>query len=220
MKASPWDNGSKGPRTQRSRPRPDSNRGPFDPKSDAVTDWPLRLRFRRATSESKSTLIMTASPGDISVDLQGSLTAQKEHTCFCRSTIPDRHIAQHFWCCSLSKCCRSVHFHRHSRWLYSQQQSSSSSSNRFIEHDVSTRKLGPSSGIRPSFLNKEEGPSFRVETSCSIKRLLEDEELCCRSVHVFQMQWNESEHVVLPIIIIWHNVRWISGALNEHYLKF
>ena len=22
------------------RPRPDSNRGPFDPKSDAVTDWP------------------------------------------------------------------------------------------------------------------------------------------------------------------------------------
>ena len=24
------------------RPRPDSNRGPFDPKSDAVTDWPLR----------------------------------------------------------------------------------------------------------------------------------------------------------------------------------
>ena len=35
-----------------------------------------------------------------------------------------------------------------------QQQSSSSSSNRFIEHDVSTRKLGPSSGIRPSFLNR------------------------------------------------------------------
>ena len=25
----------------------------------------------------------------------------------------------------------------------------------------------------------EEGPSFRVETLCSIKRLLEDEELCC-----------------------------------------
>ena len=25
----------------------------------------------------------------------------------------------------------------------------------------------------------EEGPSFRVETSCSIKQLLEDEELCC-----------------------------------------
>ena len=25
------------------RPRPDSNRGPFVPKSDAVTDWPLRL---------------------------------------------------------------------------------------------------------------------------------------------------------------------------------
>ena len=31
-------------------------------------------------------------------------------------------------------------FHRHSRWLYIQQQSSSSSSNRFIEHDV-TRSL-------------------------------------------------------------------------------
>ena len=37
-------------------------------------------------------------------------------------------------------------------------------------------------------------------------------------VHFFQ--WNESEHVVLPIVIIWHSVRWISGALNEHYLKF
>ena len=60
-------------------------------------------------------------------------------------------------------------FHRHSRWLYIQQQSSSSSSNRFIEHDVST----------------EEGPSFRVETSCSIKRLLEDEELCCWKSMVF-----------------------------------
>ena len=41
---------------------------------------------------------------------------------------------------------------------------------------------------------------------------------CCRSVHFFQR--NESEHVVLPIIIIWRSVRWISGALNEHYLKF
>ena len=38
--------------------------------------------------------------------------------------------------------------------LFLQQQGSSSSSNRFIEHDVSTRKLGPSSGIRPSFLNR------------------------------------------------------------------
>ena len=55
-------------------------------------------------------------------------------------------------------------FHRHSRWLYIQQQSSSSSSNRFIE----------------------EGPSFRVETSCSIKRLLEDEELCCWRGRLFQ----------------------------------
>ena len=25
--------------------------------------------------------------------------------------------------------------------------------------------------------------------------------------------------MVLPIVIIWHSVRWISGALNEHYLK-
>ena len=31
-------------------------------------------------------------------------------------------------------------FHRHSRWLYIRQQSSSSSSNRFIEHDVSTKQ--------------------------------------------------------------------------------
>ena len=52
-------------------------------------------------------------------------------------------------------CCnRRFCFHRHSCWLYIQQQSSSSSSNRFIEHDVSTRKLGPFSGIRPSFLNR------------------------------------------------------------------
>ena len=43
-------------------------------------------------------------------------------------------------------------FRRHSRRLYIQQQSSSSSSNGFIKHDVSTRKLEPSSGIRPSFL--------------------------------------------------------------------
>ena len=41
---------------------------------------------------------------------------------------------------------------------------------------------------------------------------------CCRSVHFFQ--WNESEHVVLPIIIISHSVCWISGALNEHYSHF
>ena len=42
---------------------------------------------------------------------------------------------------------QKIGFHRHSRWLYIQQQSSSSSSNRFIEHDVSTRKLGPSSVV-------------------------------------------------------------------------
>ena len=48
MKASPWDNvnGSKEPSLSKDstqRPRPDSNRGPFDPKSDAVTHGPLRL---------------------------------------------------------------------------------------------------------------------------------------------------------------------------------
>ena len=47
VKASPWDNGSKEPLSKDStqRPRPDSNRGPFDPKSDAVTDWPLCLHY-------------------------------------------------------------------------------------------------------------------------------------------------------------------------------
>ena len=35
---------------------------------------------------------------------------------------------------------------------FTQQQSSSSSRNRFIEHKVSTRKLGPFSGIHPGFL--------------------------------------------------------------------
>ena len=40
------------------------------------------------------------------------------------------------------------------RNIKGQQQSSSPSSNRFIEHDVSTRKLGSSSGIRPSFLKQ------------------------------------------------------------------
>ena len=48
-------------------------------------------------------------------------------------------------------------FHRHSRWLYIQQQSSSSSSNRFIEHDVSTRKLGPSSGIHIHRMTRKDG---------------------------------------------------------------
>ena len=84
---------------------------------------------------------MSASHGDNS--MQGSLTAQKEHERFCRSTIWWSYratllVLQH------SKCCRSVHF----------------------------------------------------------------------------CQWNESEHVILPIIIIWHSVRWISEALNEHSLKF
>ena len=55
-----------------------------------------------------------------------------------------------------------------------QQQSSSSSSNRFIEHDVSTRKLRVETSCSIKRLLED-----RVETSCSIKRLLEDEELCC-----------------------------------------
>ena len=49
---------------------------------------------------------------------------------------------------------------------------------------------------------------------------------CCRSVHFFQ--WNESEHVVLHIIIIINNFSLIlapcsldfRGALNEHYWSF
>ena len=49
-------------------------------------------------------------------------------------------LAKHFF--SASKTTPTIQaFHRHSRWLYIQQQSSLSSSNRFIEHDVSTRKL-------------------------------------------------------------------------------
>ena len=52
--------------------------------------------------------------------------------------------------------------------------------------------------------------SYRA-TPCNLSK-------CWRTVHFFQ--WNESEHVVLPIIIIWHSVCWISGALNEHYSKF
>ena len=60
-------------------------------------------------------------------------------------------------------------FHRHSRWpftmyMYIQQQF-------FVFQQSNTT-------FRPGNL-PEEGPSFRVETSCSIKRLLEDEELCC-----------------------------------------
>ena len=46
--------------------------------------------------------------------------------------------------------------------LYIQQQSSSSSSNRFIEHDVSTRKLGPSSGHDTFKLSKQTNLSFNV----------------------------------------------------------
>ena len=111
-------------------------------------EWKTGTCVRSTTSESKSTLIMPASHSDISVDLQGSLTAQKKsmHASvdLLPLVVPGGHIVQHFWCCNFSKCCRFVHF----------------------------------------------------------------------------FQWNESEHVVLPMIIIWHSVRWISGALNEHYLKF
>ena len=111
-------------------------------------EWKTGTCVRSAISESKSRLIRPASHSDFSVDLQGSLTAQKKSMHASVDLLPDGHIdviVQHFWCCNLSKCCRFVHF----------------------------------------------------------------------------LQWNESEHVVLPIIIIiWHSVRWISGALNEHYLKF
>ena len=53
--------------------------------------------------------------------------------------------------------------HRSSRNGGVQQQSSSSASNRFIEHDISTRKLGPSLGIRPSFLNR---PIYTFMSGC------------------------------------------------------
>ena len=106
--------------------------------------WKTGTCIRSVTSESKSTLIMPASRSDISVDQQGSLTAQKRARMLLSIYYLMSQIVQHFWCCNLSKCCRFVHF----------------------------------------------------------------------------FQWNESEHVVLSMIIIWHSVRWISGALNEHYLKF
>ena len=38
------------------RPRPDSNRGPFNPKSDAVTDWPLRLRYVKSVFQTRRRL--------------------------------------------------------------------------------------------------------------------------------------------------------------------
>ena len=75
-------------------------------------------------------------------------------------------------------------FHRHSRLLYIQQQTSSSSSNRFIEHDVSTRKLGP------ALTYTRRRPSFLVETFCSIKRLLEDEELCCWTIFLLEQSFS------------------------------
>ena len=61
---------------------------------------------------------------------------------------------------SVNASLRQSHFHKMSWRLHLskifllQQQSSSSSSNRFIEHNIATRKLRPSSGIRPSFLNR------------------------------------------------------------------
>ena len=98
---------------------------------------------RSTSSSSKSTLIMTASHADISV--QGATCQLRKKSMHASvDLLPDGHILQHFWYCNLCKCCRSVHF----------------------------------------------------------------------------FQWNESENVVLPIIIIWHSFSWISGALNEHYLKF
>ena len=41
------------------RPRPDLNRGPFDPKSDAVTDLPLRLQITPNAPLSPATKILT-----------------------------------------------------------------------------------------------------------------------------------------------------------------
>ena len=67
------------------------------------------------------------------------------------------------------------HFHRHSRWLHVQQQSSSSSSiNRFID---TVRKLG----------RTRRRPEFPGRNVVSIKRLmLEDEELCCSKSFVLR----------------------------------
>ena len=70
-KASPWDNGSKEPCARTQRPRPDSNRGPFDPKSDAVTDRPLRLfsyfSLETGLSEIIFILSMASNPNDVDI---------------------------------------------------------------------------------------------------------------------------------------------------------
>ena len=65
--------------------------------------------IQSTTSSSKSTLIMTASHVDISV--QGAacqLHKKSMHASV--DLLPDGHILQHSWYCNLSKCCRSVHF--------------------------------------------------------------------------------------------------------------
>ena len=66
VKASPWDNGSKDlSKDSNQRPRPDSNRGPFDPKSDAVTDWPLRPLYMHIFAK-------TCCPGKLSFEVPRS----------------------------------------------------------------------------------------------------------------------------------------------------
>ena len=58
----------------------------------------------------------------------------------------------------------------------------------------------------------EEGPSFRVETSCSIKRLLEDEELCWRTLLLRRFECTTSSSVGhLSRLSKW-GVRAIFGA--------
>ena len=63
---------------------------------------------RSTTSSLKSTPIMTAGHGDISV--QGFVTAQKKCMYTSVDLLPDGQNVQLFWCCNLSNCCRSVHF--------------------------------------------------------------------------------------------------------------
>ena len=51
------------------RPRPDSNRGPFDPKSDAVTDRPLRLHTQKKKYGTLHEFALFVTDFQTSVDL-------------------------------------------------------------------------------------------------------------------------------------------------------
>ena len=62
-----------------------------------------------------------------------------------------------------------------------QQQSSSSSSNRFIEHDVSTRKLGPSSGTA----GRRRNPVVECKASENVS---ENFSLCLQCIQKFFSQ--------------------------------